>query len=148
MDTVESRLPVASDLPLSVRPQTDLRIQPSVAELLALAPLVDAEPDVVAGRELLNRPVRWVHIDDLPMDPADMLQSGELLLTHGVGLDADEQLQRRLRPTLAVRAAEMSGKTSTRSFAGLPMERHSDCTSSGRLAVLRNNELILFYFLF
>lgn len=43
---------------------------------------------VVAGAGGLDRPVRWVHISELP-DPTPWLSGGELLLTTGMTVDGD-----------------------------------------------------------
>ncbi|MHB8689190.1 MAG: PucR family transcriptional regulator [Candidatus Dormibacteraceae bacterium] len=49
---------------------------------------------VVAGKDSLDRQVRWVHISDLP-NAANALHGGELLLTHGLTLVNDSRLQTR-----------------------------------------------------
>jgi purine catabolism regulator len=61
---------------------------PSVSQILALPELTSGQPDVVAGAASLNRPVRWVHISELP-DIAYLLNGGELLLTTGIGLPGE-----------------------------------------------------------
>jgi purine catabolism regulator len=50
---------------------------------------------VVAGAGGLDRPVRWVHISELP-DPTPWLNGGELLLTTGMSVngDGDEYVER------------------------------------------------------
>ena len=60
--------------------------------MLPLRELVNGlDLHLVAGDEGLDRPVRWVHISELP-DPTPWLSGGELLLTTGMQLaDADEQ---------------------------------------------------------
>jgi purine catabolism regulator len=47
---------------------------------------------VVAGGINLNRKVRWVHVTELP-DIAHLLHGGELLLTTGMGISDQDELQ-------------------------------------------------------
>ncbi|MDT0379337.1 PucR family transcriptional regulator ligand-binding domain-containing protein [Streptomyces sp. DSM 42041] len=64
----------------------------SVADVLALPAVAEGAPQVLAGHDLLDRPVRWVHVSEVP-EIAGLLQGGELLLTTGVALpDATERL--------------------------------------------------------
>jgi purine catabolism regulator len=62
---------------------------PSVRQVLTLAPVRSGLPRVVAGEEQLDRPVRWVHSSEVP-DIASLLRGGELVLTTGIGLPADD----------------------------------------------------------
>ncbi len=59
----------------------------TVAEILRLDVVQRGRPEVVAGAENLDRPVRWVHISEQP-DVAEYLMGGELLLSylHGTRL--------------------------------------------------------------
>lgn len=61
---------------------------PTVREVLALEPVRHGGPRVVAGAAGLDRPVRWVHSSEVP-DIATLLRGGELVLTTGIGLPAD-----------------------------------------------------------
>jgi PucR family transcriptional regulator, purine catabolism regulatory protein len=61
---------------------------PSVREVLGLDPVRNGAPRVVAGAELLDRPVRWVHSSEVP-DIASLLRGGELVLTTGIGLPVE-----------------------------------------------------------
>ncbi len=62
---------------------------PTVREVLALEPVRHGAPRVVAGEAGLDRPVRWVHAAEVP-DIATLLRGGELVLTTGIGLPADD----------------------------------------------------------
>ncbi|WJK38395.1 PucR family transcriptional regulator [Solwaraspora sp. WMMA2056] len=62
---------------------------PTVGEVLALEPVRHGGPRVVAAEERLNRLVRWVHVTEVP-DIASLLRGGELVLTTGIGLPADD----------------------------------------------------------
>lgn len=60
--------------------------------------------EVVAGRAGVDHrgPVRWAHISDTP-DPTPWLEGGEILLTTGIGVKDDPELQRRLIAALVRR---------------------------------------------
>lgn len=66
----------------------------SIKDILELEIFKRAEARVVAGAIHLDRPVRWVHISELP-DIAHLLKGGELLLTTGMGFSEDEARQRQ-----------------------------------------------------
>lgn len=65
------------------------RVFPTVREVLALDPVRRGAPRLVAGEVGLDRPVRWVHVAEVP-DIATLLGGGELVLTTGIGLPADD----------------------------------------------------------
>lgn len=67
---------------------------PTVADVLSLPELASGEPVVLAGGEGLARPVRWVHVSELP-DIASLLRGGELILTTGIALPASQAGLRR-----------------------------------------------------
>lgn len=78
------------------------RMQPTVREILALPVLQAGAPEVVCGADTpgaLDRPVRWVHVSDLP-DLANLLEGGELVLTTGQAL-ADVDRRDEYLPQLA-----------------------------------------------
>ncbi|WP_446686031.1 PucR family transcriptional regulator [Micromonospora siamensis] len=62
---------------------------PTVREVLALDPVRHGAPRLVAGEAGLDRRVRWVHVAEVP-DIATLLGGGELVLTTGIGLPADD----------------------------------------------------------
>ncbi|GAB2958749.1 PucR family transcriptional regulator [Micromonospora polyrhachis] len=62
---------------------------PTVRDVLALDPVQYGGPRVVAGETSLDRLVRWVHVAEVP-DIAPLLGGGELVLTTGIGLPADD----------------------------------------------------------
>ncbi|MBY8872513.1 PucR family transcriptional regulator [Micromonospora sp. PLK6-60] len=62
---------------------------PTVREVLALDPVRHGAPRLVAGEGGLDGPVRWVHVAEVP-DIATLLGGGELVLTTGIGLPADD----------------------------------------------------------
>ena len=74
----------------------------TVAEALALPPLRRGLPEVLAGRESLARPIRWVHAGEVP-NLAALLSGGELLLTTGMGLAGDDAGRCRFVERLARR---------------------------------------------
>jgi PucR family transcriptional regulator, purine catabolism regulatory protein len=59
---------------------------PTVADVVAL-PVVQAGAPEVVSAEHMDRPVRWVHVSDVP-DLSNLLQGGELVLTTGSALRA------------------------------------------------------------
>jgi purine catabolism regulator len=63
---------------------------PTVADLLELPGL---GLSVAAGRDGLDRPIRWVHTSELT-DPTRWLSGGELLLTTGMGMKGSPAHQR------------------------------------------------------
>ncbi len=62
---------------------------PTVREVMALDVVRVGAPRLVAGEGGLDRPVRWVHSAEVP-DIASLLRGGELVLTTGIGLPADD----------------------------------------------------------
>ncbi|AOR31206.1 PucR family transcriptional regulator [Streptomyces fodineus] len=64
----------------------------SVRQVLTLERVLAGEPEVVAGRAQLDRPVRWVHVAEAA-DVGVMLSGGEMVLTTGVLLAGDEAKQ-------------------------------------------------------
>lgn len=60
--------------------------------------------EVVAGHAGVDHrgPIRWAHISDTP-DPTPWLEGGEVLLTTGIGVRDDPELQQRLVAALARR---------------------------------------------
>jgi purine catabolism regulator len=73
---------------------------PTVREVLALDPFRRGAPRVAAGELALDRPVRWVHSAEVP-DIASLLRGGELVLTTGIGLPAQDAGLRRFIAELA-----------------------------------------------
>ncbi|MFI9204634.1 PucR family transcriptional regulator [Streptomyces sp. NPDC053048] len=74
----------------------------TVAEALAVPALRRGLPEVVAGGDGLDRPVRWVHAGEAP-NIAALLKGGELLLTTGLGLGSRPAEQRAFVRALAER---------------------------------------------
>nr|WP_091558241.1 PucR family transcriptional regulator ligand-binding domain-containing protein [Micromonospora pattaloongensis] len=66
-----------------------IAVFPTVREVLGLDPVRHGGPRVVAAEAHLDRPVRWVHVAEVP-DIASLLGGGELVLTTGIGLPADD----------------------------------------------------------
>jgi purine catabolism regulator len=73
---------------------------PTVRDVLALDPVRHGAPRVVAGERGLDRPVRWVHVSEVP-DIATLLRGGELVLSTGIGLPGDPEGLRRFISELA-----------------------------------------------
>ncbi|WDZ84111.1 PucR family transcriptional regulator [Micromonospora cathayae] len=93
---------------------------PTVREVLALDPVRHGAPRLVAGETGLDRRVRWVHVAEVP-DIATLLRGGELVLTTGIGLPADDPGLRAFIAALA--DVEVSGlvvELGRRYFGGVP----------------------------
>ena len=58
---------------------------PTVAEVLSLPALAAGRPQVVAGDDHLDNPVRWAHVAEIA-DISQLLRGDELILTTGVAL--------------------------------------------------------------
>jgi PucR family transcriptional regulator, purine catabolism regulatory protein len=69
---------------------------------LRLPSLRRGAPQVVAGRQNLHRPVRWVHSSEVP-HIASLLKGDELLLLTGMGIGRGEAAQRRFVSDLDAR---------------------------------------------
>lgn len=72
----------------------------SLFEALSLDGLKDAK--VLAGREGLNRIIRWVHVVDVP-NATDWVHGGELLFVTGIGLSKDTESLCKLIEGLAAK---------------------------------------------
>jgi len=94
----------------------------TLREILALDPVRATEPELLAGAEGLDRPVRWVHSSEV-YEGANFLDGGELLLTNGFGLtDAEEEVRRRYVRELAARGAAGLAVEVGRSLPAMPAE--------------------------
>jgi PucR family transcriptional regulator, purine catabolism regulatory protein len=103
---------------------------PTVAEILALDVLQRGLPEVVAGRESLDREVRWVHISEVP-DIAHLLRGGELVLTTGIALGGDrDRLVRFIGELAAVGTAAVVVELGRGFSRALP---HAAITAANRL---------------
>ncbi|MFL5817328.1 MAG: PucR family transcriptional regulator [Conexibacter sp.] len=74
----------------------------TVRSALELPALKRGVPEVIAGHDALDRPIRWVHTSEVP-DVASLLKGGELLLTTGMGIGTTAAEQRTLVEQLARR---------------------------------------------
>ncbi|OKJ07317.1 PucR family transcriptional regulator [Kitasatospora sp. CB01950] len=104
---------------------------PTVARVLDLDVMRRGLPQVVAGASALERPVRWVHVSELP-DLAGLLRGGELVLSTGIALPEDRDgLARYVRELAEVGVAGLVIEFGRRYFDSLPRalvaaaERHN-----------------------
>ena len=74
----------------------------TVREVLALPVVRRAVPEVLAGQDMLDREIRWVHSGEVP-NMASLLKGGELLLTTGMGIGNGKAERKRFIATLANR---------------------------------------------
>ncbi|HEY2793690.1 MAG TPA: PucR family transcriptional regulator [Micromonosporaceae bacterium] len=77
-----------------------MSVLPTVRDVLGLDSVKVGSPRVVAGADALDRQVRWVHSAEVP-DIATLLRGGELVLTTGIGLPAEDEGLRAFIATLA-----------------------------------------------
>ncbi|WP_026268589.1 PucR family transcriptional regulator [Micromonospora sp. CNB394] len=93
---------------------------PTVREVLDLVPVRNGAPRLVAGTAGLDRPVRWVHIAEVP-DIATLLGGGELVLTTGIGLPGDDAGLREFIGALAdVGVSGLAVELGRRYVSGVP----------------------------
>ncbi len=93
----------------------------TIGEVLELEPLRSAGARVLAGAANLGRPVRWVHVAELP-DIAHLLEGGELLLTTGLGMAGEANARRRYIDELADAGASGVIVELGRTFDAVPPE--------------------------
>lgn len=79
---------------------------PTLAEILTYEPFRRAQAYVIAGEGALDRPVRWMHISEMP-HPERLFRGGELLLTQGRGIPSGRADQHRWIRDIA--AADVAG---------------------------------------
>jgi PucR family transcriptional regulator, purine catabolism regulatory protein len=93
---------------------------PSVAQVLALDPVRAGAPQVVAGADRLATPVRWVHVIELAQ-AAHLLRGGELVLSTGIALPADDAgLARYAADLAAVGVSALAVELGSRYATSLP----------------------------
>ncbi len=94
------RVPTVGSLHAPPAPLAPPSPRITVADALALPVLRRGLPDVLAGAEHLDRPIRWVHAGEVSYI-ASQLRGGELLLTTGMGIGRRAVDQRRFVAGLA-----------------------------------------------
>ncbi len=93
---------------------------PTLAEVLALDAVRRGGPEVLAGADRLDAPVRWVHAIELA-DAARLLHGGELVLATGIGLPgAPGLLARYVAELAAVGASGLIVELGRRYLRALP----------------------------
>ncbi|MEU0966513.1 PucR family transcriptional regulator [Streptomyces sp. NPDC005917] len=103
----------------------------TLREVLALDPVRAAGPELLAGADALDRPVRWVHSSEV-YEGANFLDGGELLLTNGFGLtDAGDEVRRRYVRELAARGAAGLAVEVGRSLPSMPPEVTDEARARG-----------------
>ncbi len=71
----------------------------TIAQVLAMPVLRNADPEVLAGHERLHRSVRWVHTTELH-DIGLLLRGGDLVLTTGIAMPDNPQILERFATSL------------------------------------------------
>ncbi len=92
----------------------------TVRDVMDLDLIRAAEPTVVCGHDALDRPVRWVHVGEIP-DIARFLVGGEVVLTAGLGIGPTELEQAGYVASLAAAGvAALVVELAGRAFRELP----------------------------
>lgn len=105
-------------------------VAPTVADVLALPALRYGRPEVLAASNSLDRRVRWVHVSELP-DIAGLLRGGEIILTTGIAMPADNDGLREYANSLARAGAVALVVELGRRFTELPRQLISACERRG-----------------
>jgi PucR family transcriptional regulator, purine catabolism regulatory protein len=95
-------------------------VLPTVAEVLALDPVRNGAPRVLAAAGRLDAPVRWVHVIELAQ-AAHLLRGGELVLSTGIALPDDTAgLRRYVAELAAVGVSGLAVELGSRYSLSLP----------------------------
>jgi purine catabolism regulator len=146
-DCTQKKVDLMPDRPEFVNDQTkrpairnSWSVLPTVRDVLALPVLVDALPEVLAGREALDSPVRWVHVSE-SLGVAKLLDGGELLLTTGTGWSTDETaLSRYIAELVRVGAAGLVLELGQR-FDAAPLAVLDACERYGFPLIVLHREV-------
>ncbi|QNJ94786.1 PucR family transcriptional regulator [Mycolicibacterium fluoranthenivorans] len=98
----------------------------TVRAALQLPALRGGAPEVVAGRENLDRAIRWVHVVEV-RDIASVLRGGELVLTEGRMFHGPESSDRRLIVELAERGIAAMVLELGANFHSVPRHLIDEC---------------------
>ncbi len=115
-------------------------VLPTVRDVLALPAVEYGRPQVLAGAERLDRPVRWAHVSELP-DIGNLLQGGELILTTGIALPEGGRDLARYAGTLADAGASALVVELGRRFSALPRSLRDRCDAEGLPLVALQREV-------
>ncbi|WP_158241050.1 PucR family transcriptional regulator [Mycolicibacterium goodii] len=113
---------------------------PTVREVLSTALIAAAEPEILAGKEHMDRPVRWLH----PAEVADigpLLRGDEIVLTTGISLSERTDDLRSYVESLA--AAGVSGLIVElgRRWTTLPAVLVEGCRTAGVVLIALHREV-------
>ena len=112
----------------------------TVADVLQMPSVRGADPEVLAGAELLDRQVRWVHTTELA-DIGPLLRGGDLVLTTGIALaDHDEALARFVGSLVDSDAAGLVVELGRR-WSTLPATLVEQCEQRGLPLVALHREV-------
>lgn len=103
----------------------------TLRDVLALDQVRAAGPELLAGADALDLPVRWVHTSEV-YEGVNFLDGGELLLTNGFGLTGvGEEVRRRYVRELAARGAAGLAVEVGRSLPSMPPEVTDEARTRG-----------------
>jgi purine catabolism regulator len=99
-----------------------------------------ADPEVLAGADLLDQPVRWVHTTELA-DIGPLLRGGDLVLTTGIALPDHTEGLARFASSLAESGAAGLLVELGRRWSALPQELVAHCEERGLPLVALRREV-------
>lgn len=112
----------------------------TVRAALRLPALRVGAPEILAGRRNLDRPIRWVHVGEVP-NIAALLKGGELLLTTGVGVGRTAAQQRRYIDRLVERDVAALVIELGQHFQAVPSTLIARCEEHGLPLVALHREI-------
>ncbi|MEU6230629.1 PucR family transcriptional regulator ligand-binding domain-containing protein [Streptomyces sp. NPDC047042] len=113
---------------------------PTVRQILAMPVLATADPEVLAGQDQLDRPVRWLHPAEVA-DIAHLLRGDEIVLMTGVILGDDAQRIRDYVRSLAVAGAAGVVVELGRKWSSLPEALISACRREDLVLIALHREV-------
>jgi purine catabolism regulator len=117
-----------------------LAVLPTVADVLALEPVRRGAPKVVVGGDLLEAPVRWVHVIELA-EAGHLLRGGELVLSTGIALPPDpDGLSRYVAGLASAGVSALAVELGSRYVRELPRALVSAATVHGLPLIMFERE--------
>lgn len=113
---------------------------PTVRQILAMPVLATADPEVLAGEDQLDRPVRWLHPAEVA-DIAHLLRGDEVVLMTGVILGDDAESIRDYVRSLADAGAAGLVVELGRKWASLPEVLVSACRREDLVLIALHREV-------
>jgi purine catabolism regulator len=116
----------------------------TVADVLDLPVVKQGLPEIVAGQEHLDGPVRWAHVVDVA-EVAGLLKGREFVFNHGLGIGTDAMVQRDFVRELAAQEAAALAVELGICFRGslpAPMAREAERVGLPLIALHRKTRFV------